>query len=217
MDDAFARRPAEWKDTLLLSFEPLVDKWATLFARGRTRFGILPDPFDAWPLGRHAPNGVVLPLAIAAEPGMRNISVSHTAGCSSLAPFNPLYRPRNKVGYRCIGTRERRVVEAITLDMAVSLVPPGLPIEIKIDAQGIDLQVLMAASAQTLSRVQKISMEVTSDSDACTPLYVGQPRCSTVLREMRRNGFSGACPASLVEWIRLRGSGCEASLWFTRH
>merc|ERR1712194_943463 len=108
------------------------------------------------------------------------MGVSHTAGCSSLAPFNPLYRPRNEVGYRCIGTRERRVVEAITLDMAVSLVPPGLPIEIKIDAQGIDLQVLMAASAQTLSRVRKISMEVTSDSDACTPLYVGQPRCSTV-------------------------------------
>ena len=217
MDETFARRPAEWKDTLLLSFEPLVDKWATLFARGRTRFGILPDPFDAWPLGRHAPNGVVLPLAIAAESGMRNISVSHTAGCSSLAPFNPLYRPKSKVGYRCIGTRERRVVEAITLDMAVSLVPPGLPIEIKIDAQGIDLQVLMAASAQTLSRVRKISTEVTSDSDACTPLYVGQPRCSTVLREMRRNGFSGACPASPAAWSGLRGSSCEASLWFTRH
>lgn len=73
--------------TLLLSFEPLIDKYASLLLRGRARFSLRND-FDVWPLGQHHPRGFVLPLAVAPEPGPQTISVTNTAGCSSLLNFS---------------------------------------------------------------------------------------------------------------------------------
>jgi hypothetical protein len=60
----------------LISFEPLLDKYATLLARGGPRHngrGVLD---RAVPLGHHHPRGVVLPIAISPGTG-------HTAGVGS--------------------------------------------------------------------------------------------------------------------------------------
>jgi hypothetical protein len=60
----------------LISFEPLLDKYATLLARGGPRHngrGVLD---RAVPLGHHHPRGIVLPIAISPGTG-------HAAGASS--------------------------------------------------------------------------------------------------------------------------------------
>lgn len=170
--------------TLLLSFEPLVDKYASLLARGRSRHN-LSDAynFDVWPLGQHHVRGVVLPVAIGPEAGSHEITVTDVAGCSSLAQFNKGFPTK----HFCFGAHERRLVETITLDTAVSMLPPAIPVVVKIDAQGLDLRVIEAASRVTLSRIWYVSME--TRGDFCEPLYEGQVNCSTVQTRMGHLGY----------------------------
>ena len=208
MDERFSANRANEAAMLLLSFEPLVDKWATLLARGRKRFSLL-DPFDLWPLGRHLQNGVVLPFAGASEAGLRNISVSSTAGCSSLAPFNPDYKTKRQVGRNCVSVREKRVVQTVTLDDAVGLVPMHARIHLKVDAQGLDTSLITATSPATLARVDLVSMEVRSDE--CPVLYAGQPKCSTTTKEMDRIGLVNTNRCEDVGRMN-RNYACEAQI-----
>ena len=78
----------------LISFEPLLDKYAVLLARGNTRYhGMHGDM--AVPLAHHHQHGVVLPLAVSPTGGAFNITVHEHAGCSSLlapggiVPYGP--------------------------------------------------------------------------------------------------------------------------------
>ena len=72
----------------LVSFEPMLDKYAVLLARGTTRyFGEQND--RAVPLGHHPQRGVVLPIAITPHGGAVAFNIAKTAGCSSTLTTTP--------------------------------------------------------------------------------------------------------------------------------
>ena len=119
----------------LVSFEPLLDKYAVLLARGTQRFhGTQHDM--AVPLAHHHRSGVVLPLAVSPRGGPVNITVHKRAGCSSLLRAN---RTATATwGRLCNHVLETRHVESLSLLQAMRLAgPPSMPIRfLKIDAQG---------------------------------------------------------------------------------
>ena len=143
------RLPSE-PHAFLLAFEPLMDKYAVLLARGTTR---------QWkkvrdrtvPLGHHHARGIIIPLAVSPNGGPVDFNVQRVAGCSSLARLNrhAWWAPW------CHRELEKRVVPSITLETAIGLIPPHLPIHtLKIDAQGVDFRLLRSAPPALLRLVQ---------------------------------------------------------------
>lgn len=126
IDEVLDHRPKAF----LIAFEPLLDKYAVLLARGTTRYhGTKGD--RAVPLAHHHQRGVVLPLAVSESGGTHNFTVAAIAGCSSLRPLNS----RAKWGPWCRRQMEMRRVPSITLTAALRL-GGSLPVkELKIDAQ----------------------------------------------------------------------------------
>ena len=121
--------------SFLFSFEPLLEKYAALLARGNRRYhGSLAD--QAVPLSHHHKRGVVLPLAVAPAVdagGLSTITVGKVAGCSSMVAIN---RHANW-GSGCQDQIERRVVPALNISAALAL-SGDMPIKLlKIDAQGM--------------------------------------------------------------------------------
>ena len=74
-----------YPSSFLVSFEPLLDKFAVNLAKGTTRFhGNRKDA--AVPLGFHHHRGIILPLAVTPNGGPVDFHVSRVAGCSSAMP-----------------------------------------------------------------------------------------------------------------------------------
>ena len=95
------RRPGAF----LVSFEPLVDKWAMMLARGaKSR--------HAGELGHHHARGVILPFAVSDKAGMADFHVSPRDGCSSLravhAPTRGSWRTNHFVRNSCARTVQTR-------------------------------------------------------------------------------------------------------------
>ena len=78
--------PLAASKAFVLTFEPLLDKYAVLLARGTKRFHGAGSLDQAVPLAHHHQRGVVLPIAVSPAHGSRmaTINVSRIAGCSSL-------------------------------------------------------------------------------------------------------------------------------------
>ena len=133
----------EWIDryprSLLISFEPVLEKYAALLARGNARYhGLRTD--QAVPLAHHHQRGVVLPLAVAPTGGgsgrLSSLTIGVTSGCSSLVEVNQ----RAGWGHGCKSSLERRLVPSINMSAALGL-SGKLPIKLlKIDAQGVDFK-----------------------------------------------------------------------------
>jgi hypothetical protein len=170
----------------LISFEPLIDKYAVLLSRG-SRSGA----FYNWgkdkavPLGHHHKRGVVLPLAVSPSGGDITFHVSKIAGCSSMLALNV----NTSWGKQCLDSLEERTVPSISLASALGLAG-RLPIRhLKIDAQGVDMTLIKSVSAKVLQeRVRSISMELPASD--CQPLYKGQPRCPEMMGAMRDLGYA---------------------------
>ena len=118
---------------------------------------------------------------------------------------------------------ETRVVDVITLEQALALAGPALPIRyLKIDAQGLDFKIIKRAPAAALKRVETVRIEVLSQNEACMPLYEGQERCQVVAEYMQQLGFSsmlclgdGRCEH--FRCLRYNSSlGCEMNVIFSR-
>jgi len=177
----------------LLSFEPLVDKFAVLTARGNRAYGHR-TANHAVPVGHHHPRAVVLPLAIAPRGGgFTTFHVHSTAGCSSL-----LETTASREGWAawCNRTLEQRTVPTISLADAIALTGSVLPIRLlKMDAQGVDLALIRSASPSELARVQAICLELPRDTAYCRSsagaLYArgGRESCAASLAYMRSRGF----------------------------
>ena len=92
----------------LVSFEPLLDKYAILLARGTERY--YRNKRDrAVPLGHHHQRGIILPMAVSQNGGQLTFYVSKVAGCSSLLKLN-----RNTTwGRFCLDSLETRVVDSL--------------------------------------------------------------------------------------------------------
>lgn len=184
----------------LISFEPLIEKYAALLARGNTRYH--GDKLDrAVPLSHHHKRGIVLPLAVApsvAPNGLSTMTIGAMAGCSSVMAVNR----KAQWGHGCKESIERRTVPTINVSAALALTT--LPISLlKVDAQGLDFRLVRALSVRELQRIRSIDLEVRGTEwpgppprKQCEPLYEGQETCEEVVAYMASRGFvnRSACP-----------------------
>jgi len=175
------------KHSFLLAFEPLLDKYALLLAKGTHRYhGGAKD--RAVPLGHHHQRGVILPLAVSQHGGPLTFHVNEIAGCSGLKAV------ALENHFACKHALETRHVPSISLEAALGLVPSHLPISLlKIDAEGVDFNVLATTPATVLRRVRHLHFEFhIGDADSsglCPGLYAGLPRCEEILAHMSLVGF----------------------------
>ena len=86
---------------------------------------------------------------------------------------------------------------------------------LKVDAQGLDLEVVRSGGAR-LPLVQRVSMEVVSDD--CTPVYVGQPVCTQVVAAMSQLGYQpvSTTPCSPPQRRLLPSHWCELNILFVQ-
>ena len=245
-------------NSFLLSFEPLVDKYALLLAKGTKRFvGSKKDV--AVPLGRHHQRGVVLPFAVSPAGGDINFTVSAVAGCSSIAKIHPQSKFKNTLrgwGLKCDEAFEKRIVPSITLEQVLprpnpspgpnptvpsvtleQVLPrpnsspdpnPNVPsimleqalrltgelpvLRLKIDAQGVDLQLVRSVPPAYFSRrVETVELEFAGDNCMKTrtltltlTLTLTRTRTPTPTPTLNRRQLQG-CPA--VRWPGERERG----------
>jgi len=200
----------------LVSFEPLLDKWASLLSRNSR-------PDTRVPLGRHHPRGLVLPFAVSSEPNaVRELKISgSTDGCASLlAPVASYY------SLSCTnlsGVLERRSVPTVSLEVVLSSWLRGRDVQLaKVDAQGLDVGVVRSAASQ-IHRLKAVQMEVVRDRPPlkCTPQYASEPgrpseaKCGVLVSAMAALGFRPYDTNCLVHKFKEAG-GCEAEMMFVR-
>tara|TARA_B110001452_G_scaffold82847_1_gene67772 strand:+ start:796 stop:1698 length:903 start_codon:yes stop_codon:yes gene_type:complete len=195
----------------LVAFEPLVDKWAAMLARGSKARKYTP-------LGHHHDRGIILPFAVSDRNGVADFHVSPRDGCSSLkrmhTPKHGGWARNGFVRAACAKTVDVRQVPTVTLRTVLGEWLAGWPVyRMKIDAQGHDLAVIRTAGEEQLARVREVSMEVLNDE--CDGIYDGQPNCSTVVEAMRAVGFSSNRECGEKRSFT-QGSGCEGNFVFTR-
>jgi FkbM family methyltransferase len=130
--------PRAGKGAFLVAFEPLLDKYARALSRNKGYSGDVRQP-----LGFHHPQGIILPLAVGPSSGVSTFRVHHNSGCSSLLRTNA---DSNRLRW-CAGVAETREVVVVTLEEALKWLGDRPVQLLKIDAQGLDLQVCERAEA----------------------------------------------------------------------
>ena len=181
-------------NAFLLTFEPMADKYAKLMARGDERFGhhgifISGGSNLATPLGFYHPRAVALPVAVSLTGGPVTMNIGRVAGCSSLLGNNNSSNPKDICGPR--GRMETRVVDTITIEQALALLPPRLPIKlIRTDMQGLDADIVRAIPDRLLARVTQITSETVPSFS--TPRYALPDRttCEALVTHMAERGFN---------------------------
>jgi hypothetical protein len=205
-------------DAFLIQLEPLLDKYATLLSRGTARFHGERKADRAVPLGHHHPRAALLPLAVSPAGGLLNLTVTRTAGCSSLAPLNT-HATRQWAPW-CHRILEYRLVPSITLSAVLAL-SGSLPIRhLKLDAQGLDFA-LVASVPPALLRAKVETLELETRAADCEPLYMGQASCPEVVEYLRTvAGYDNlsSCPSKHVRNLgRQWGQpNCERDIRFVR-
>lgn len=191
----------------LVSFEPLLDKYAVLLSRGNMRINRgAKDMFT--PLGHHHRRGIVLPIAVTPNASQSSVEfhVSSIAGCSSM--MHPM-KHASFGGRKCKQTVEQRIVPAISLPAALNLTG-RIPVKmLKIDAQGVDFLLIQSTPIRLLrERVENIMLETVSSS--CRKLYKGQPSCNTVVQKLTSMGYIPDLPCPETPHT------CELDITFSR-
>ena len=202
----------------LISFEPLLDKYGTLLSRNSMHD-------HRSPLGHHHKRGLVLPFAVAKRDGFATFHLDGTVdGCASLL---------NATGRRSIhgcastgsGDREERRVPTVSLRTVLGRwlaweEGGGWPVAyLKIDSQGMDVQVLESAG-ELMGRIQQVEMEVVRDT--CPRMYEAAPSCSESVEAMARFGFTAekTCASARFPGAKQHGRdriGCEDDFIFSRN
>jgi hypothetical protein len=177
------------KGAVLLSFEPLLDKYAVLMSQ----YGGTADTHRK--LGFQHDRGLVFPFAVGCE-GSAEFHVAHVDGCSSVLPmaeetFKADQKAAEKwpgwVAENCAKANETRVVPCVSLEQVIGEWLGGKDItHAKVDAQGFDLNVVKSAGKH-INKLKSVHMEVQCDTAAM--LYKGQPNCTSVYAEMTNLGF----------------------------
>ena len=150
----------------LITFEPLLDKYASLLARNS-----LPD--RRTPLGFHHPRAIALPFAVSGEANaMREFKISgRTDGCASLLAAVSSYYSSDCTNLT--GVLERRAVPVVSLELVLRDWLPARDVQLaKVDAQGLDVGVVRSGGAE-LRRLKAVQLEVVRDRPPlkCTPQY----------------------------------------------
>ena len=150
-----------------------------------------------------ASNYIVIPMAVAEKDGVSELYLNSHEPASSLLPFDDAGL-RSWVGEQL---KIDRVISVPTvrLDTFMSLMDIGRVDFLKIDAQGMDLNVLRSAGPR-LRDIMKITLEV---GVTPIPLYVGASSKADVLALLEGNGFA-------LEQVETQSRGQEENLTFLR-
>lgn len=150
----------------------------------------------------HAPNYVVVPVAIAEKDGSADFHLNEFDMASSLLPLNE-EALRSWVGIDSHKVASTVTVPTIRLDTFMEYMEIKKVDFLKIDAQGMDLSVLKSAGSR-LHDIARITLET---AVASVPLYQGAPSRNEVLRFLEAAGFT------LVE-VEKQTQGQEENLTF---
>ena len=196
----------------LISFEPLLDKWATLLSR-KSRADRIST------LGHHHARGIALPFAVSPAPnGQVELKVSGSMdGCASLL--------KARTGYfsaactNASGTLDSRVVASVNLDVVVRQWLGGRRVEFaKIDAKGLDVEVLRSAGP-ALRHIKAVQLEVVRDRQPlpCRVQYEGaqDSKCPATVRALAELGFE-PWGTNCTYHTFTAAHGCEADMTFVR-
>lgn len=209
-------RGAKIKDlshVLLVSFEPLLDKWAALVRSGDDMKSRSPGWSDE---GRR----IALPFAVGESDGSATFNVARLDGCSSMLPIDAHQLRgvwKNRKHYfmttKCSKQVGRpRTVPVVSLDTVIGTWLAGRNISlVKIDAQGYDVSVAKSGKNVT-SSIGVVMLEITANQ--CHLGYVGADTCDTAVRTMQDLGFDTAARCN-DKW-RFRNLGCESDFIFSR-
>jgi FkbM family methyltransferase len=175
-----ARNP----DSIVYAFEPLIH-FANQIASQRKNY-------------------IVLPCAVTLTNGVVPFYVNAYEASSSVLPLS-----RRGVSQWIGGDKlhqvKRVLVPSIRLDTFMEQVRIEKVDYLKVDAQGLDLQVVQSAG-RLIDRIQKATLEVTTVSHC---VYEGQPQASVVVAWMERHGFE-------IESRRRQSHGQEENITFVR-
>ncbi|CAK9022773.1 unnamed protein product [Durusdinium trenchii] len=143
----------------VLSFEPLLDKYAELLTRSQPRI-----PGQRRKLGFQNDRGLVFPFAIGCGSPFATFTVTDHDSCSSILPtmdgdYEGSKHERDDdfdFKARCATGLETRRVPCISLEHVLEVWLPGQEIYIlKVDAQGADLSVVQSAG-KSLRQIQNV-------------------------------------------------------------
>ena len=183
---------------LLISFEPLWDKYALYLSH--QRLSMLDDQRHFFELEKVYPPGwavrgrhIVLPMAVGHPDGEATLHVARSDGCSSLLPINisaasGALRSWSFMRQRCARQAGTRRVPLVLLQTVIKRwLPRHLTVAlVKIDAQGYDAQVA-ASAGRAAARIDAFQLEVSSD--ACALPYDGAETCTASVARLRAMGF----------------------------
>jgi len=206
-------------DAFLLSFEPLLDKYATLLQRNSR-------PDRRSPLGHHHARGIVLPFAVSSQDnGVATLKISgQIDGCASLLDAVSSY-----FSTRCTnrsGVAEARRVPTVSLWRVMESWLPGRDVQLaKVDAQGLDVDVIQSAR-EHVHRLKAVQLEVvrsrpTGDGHKCNVQYGSNgkgaqvAKCDNTVVAMRQLGYVPFGTNCSVHRFN-EANGCEAQMTFVR-
>jgi FkbM family methyltransferase len=131
------------------------------------------------------PNFFVVPLAVAEKDGCSELNINSYADASSLLPLDE-QGVRNWVGAQDLRTVEKVTVGTIRLDTFLNLAGIQSVDYLKIDAQGLDLDVVKSAGNR-LKDFHRICLECDVTSH---PLYRGASTKSETVEFLESRGFA---------------------------
>ena len=204
----------------LVTFEPILDKYASLLARNS-------HADQKSPLGRHHARGTVLPYAVAAEDGFATFHMSPIDGCSSLMDTSGFSKMGGSCSPNNVNWKEERRVPTVSLNTILSKWLAwegggGWPVsQLKIDAQGFDIGIFdTLRGTKLMERIQTVEMETTRDG--CILMYNTTGKgafCSHMIKQMAGYGYKAFWRGQPAQCHRMKftgAKGCETELTFTR-
>lgn len=178
----------EWfPRAFLISFEPLLHQYGALLSR-RSK------PNKLRPLGQHHQRGIVLPFAVAREGEFSDLKIAGASdGCASLlAPQTARH------GHECANRAAKLDVRRVPVVSLRKVIGEWLALEgggnwpidyLKIDAQGLDMEILRSAE-DLVQSVLRVELELPADE--CERMYNGSLTCSEIVEAMAQLGYSPA-------------------------
>jgi FkbM family methyltransferase len=132
----------------------------------------------------HAPNYIVLPMAVTETDGVAEFHLNAFDASSSLLPLDQ-DAARCWIGGEVLREEHTVTVPTVRLDTFMNLMEIQKVDFLKVDAQGMDLAVVKSAGSR-LGDIAKIVLEV---SVADRPVYIGEPTKGEVLEFFTSAGF----------------------------
>ena len=170
------------EDDFLISFEPLLHKYAMLLSSGNQ------DPKHRQALGLSQERRMILPFAVGCTTSrVTSFGVSEMDYCSSMLATQDPDKIRSSL-HSCLRIAEQRQVPCISLEHIIQTWLSEKDIYyLKVDAQGMDLEIMRSAGSM-ISKIKKVQLEAACDTSPQT--YPAAPNCSTVWNYMTRSGFT---------------------------